>query len=79
MGTAVPRGTVPPHTEARGVAAVRGLFASWGWLVREQFKDDYGIDAHVEPVYVKDRPSGRLLGLQIKAGPSYFAKKKETS
>jgi hypothetical protein len=79
VSIAAPRGTVPPHTEAQGVAAVQGLFASWGWLVREQFKDDYGIDAHVEPVYVKDRPSGRLLGLQIKAGPSYFDKKKETS
>jgi hypothetical protein len=34
----------------QGVAAVQGLIASWGWLVREQFKDDYGIDAHVPPV-----------------------------
>jgi hypothetical protein len=42
-----------------------------GWLFREQFNDDYGIDAQVE-VVAGDRVLGRLLALQIKSGPSWF-------
>lgn len=43
-----------------------------GWLFREQPTEDFGIDAQVEVV---DGTSvrGRLLGLQIKSGESYFA------
>jgi hypothetical protein len=42
-----------------------------GWLFREQPTEDFGIDAHVEVV---DGTSvrGRLLGLQIKSGESFF-------
>ncbi|MGH3993617.1 MAG: DUF4365 domain-containing protein, partial [Pseudonocardiaceae bacterium] len=36
------------------------------WLFREQPKNDYAIDSHVEPV--DGEPSGRLLGLPIKSG-----------
>ncbi len=42
-----------------------------GWLFREQFNHDYGIDAQVE-VVAGDRVLGRLLALQIKSGPSWF-------
>lgn len=42
------------------------------WLFREQPKDDYGIDAHVEVVKQR-RVSGRLLALQIKSGHSWFS------
>ena len=53
------------------------LFEAWGWLFREQSIEDYGIDAHVEPMDGPEQPSRQLLALQIKAGGSYF--KEETS
>ena len=43
------------------------------WMFREQPVNDYGIDAQVEPF--SDGPTGRLLALQIKAGPAYFKEK----
>lgn len=46
-----------------------------GWIFREQAVNDYGIDAHLEPRDLSDNPSGRLVALQIKSGPSYFAEK----
>ena len=49
------------------------LFEAWGWLFREQPIEDYGIDAHVEPLDGLEQPSRQLLALQIKAGASYFA------
>jgi tetratricopeptide (TPR) repeat protein len=53
------------------------LFEVWGWLFREQPIEDYGIDAHVEPMDGPEQPSRQLLALQIKAGASYF--EEETS
>lgn len=41
------------------------------WQFRPQDVADVGIDAQIEPV-LEGRPSGRLLGLQIKAGRSWF-------
>jgi tetratricopeptide (TPR) repeat protein len=50
------------------------------WIFRNQPEDDMGIDAHVEPCLPvagsnRCNPTGRLLGLQIKAGPSWFAER----
>jgi len=42
-----------------------------GWIFREQTKADHGIDAHLEIVN-EGKPTGKLVGLQIKSGPSYF-------
>lgn len=42
-----------------------------GWIFREQYADDVGIDAHVEPVLDGD-PTGKLIALQIKSGESFF-------
>ncbi len=52
------------RTETRFESSSVGLF-------REQPTEDFGIDAHVEVV---DGTSlkGRLLGVQIKSGESYF-------
>ncbi len=41
------------------------------WLARPLPSADFGIDMHVETVD-GSRPTGRLIGVQIKAGPSYF-------
>jgi hypothetical protein len=42
-----------------------------GWKFREQHESDHGIDAQVETV-VAGQPTGRLIALQIKSGPSWF-------
>src|ERR1700733_13789412 len=67
-----PEGT-PPRTGRMGVSAASLLFEGWGWLFREQPIEDYGIDAHVEPVDGPERPARQLLALQIKTGASFFA------
>lgn len=60
------------HTERVGVAKVQlAIEGELGWIFREQFTSDVGIDAQVELV-IDGVVSGRLLALQIKAGPSYF-------
>jgi hypothetical protein len=58
----------------KGVAAVQQIVATdLRWLFREQPTDDYGIDAQME-VVEKGAATGRLIAVQIKAGPSYFQK-----
>ena len=58
-----------------GVSAASYEFSTWGWEFREQPVKDYGIDAHVEPFDGSNRPSGRLIALQLKSGGSYFREK----
>jgi tetratricopeptide (TPR) repeat protein len=43
-----------------------------GLVFREQDTSDFGVDAQAE-MKREGRPTGRLVGLQIKTGPSYFA------
>jgi hypothetical protein len=64
-----------PQTERLGIAALDYFFAQHGWLFREQPTQDYGIDAHAE-IVAEERPTGKLIAFQIKAGNSFF---KETS
>lgn len=45
----------------------------FGWIEREQPISDYGIDMHIE-IAINGNPTGQLFGLQIKTGPSYFAR-----
>jgi Domain of unknown function (DUF4365) len=65
----------PPSAQvgSLGVAVVRLVIErDLRWVFREQTTEDYGIDAHVE--IVEDNVvSGKLLGLQIKSGLSWFA------
>jgi hypothetical protein len=42
-----------------------------GWKFREQHESDVGVDALVE-IVERERATGRLLALQIKAGRSWF-------
>jgi hypothetical protein len=60
-------------TERHGIHAVGAAFTKLGWIFREQTTDDYGIDAQVE-IKEDGRPTGKLIALQIKSGPSYFRK-----
>jgi hypothetical protein len=61
-----------PKVERMGVAALDHEVSSWGWSYRNQEIEDYGIDGHIEPFDETDRPTGRLLAVQVKSGPSYF-------
>lgn len=65
-----------PKTDRLGVSALDHFFSKQGWLFREQPTHDYGIDAHVE-IVEEERPTGKLIALQIKSGISFF--KKETN
>ena len=44
-----------------------------GLIFREQGTSDFGVDAQAE-MKREGRPTGRLVGLQIKTGPAYFTK-----
>ncbi|MPT00927.1 MAG: DUF4365 domain-containing protein [Pseudomonas sp.] len=45
-------------------------------IFREQMIADMGIDAHLELVE-GGRPTGKLIGIQIKTGPGNFAVKND--
>lgn len=55
-----------------GVHTIGKIFSEdLGWIFRDQPVGDFGVDAHVE-VCKEDEPTGRLIGIQIKYGASYF-------
>jgi hypothetical protein len=58
-------------TERTGVMTVGLLSEQAGWAFREQPRPDRGIDAQLEG-RTNGLPDGRLIGLQIKSGPSHF-------
>ncbi|MFE2842547.1 DUF4365 domain-containing protein [Streptomyces scopuliridis] len=62
------------QVERAGVSWVEHLVTNdLGWLFREQETADVGIDAQVEVVDgATAEATGRLLGVQIKSGESYF-------
>lgn len=60
-----------------GVALAMGSFESLGFAFREQTNSDYGIDGHAELIE-SGQPTGRLLGIQIKSGHSYFSERTAT-
>jgi hypothetical protein len=60
------------QTERVGVDAVRLAFSRLGWFPREAERPDYGVDLFVETATDDRRPSGRLLGVQVKSGSSYI-------
>ena len=63
-----------PLTERRGVNAIEAVFLNdFKWIFREQAVSDFGIDAQAEVVEF-DKPTGKLMALQIKIGASYFRK-----
>lgn len=67
---------VGAHTDQTARIGVHGVatlvLGKLGWIFREQYESDHGIDAIIETA-VGGRPTGKLIALQIKAGPSYFA------
>lgn len=61
-------------TERLGVDAVARAVSGMGFIWREQPIVDFGIDGHIELVDEEKKPTGQLVGVQIKSGPSFFAK-----
>ncbi|MEV6066046.1 DUF4365 domain-containing protein [Nocardia sp. NPDC052001] len=59
------------HVERLGVYSVGCQITELGWVFREQSESDFGVDAHVE-IVVDGMPTGQLIALQIKSGPTYF-------
>ena len=63
--------------ERIGVHKVALIFLEdFGWIEREQTVSDVGIDMQVE-IVDNGMPTGQLIALQIKSGPSYFNEKKD--
>lgn len=60
-----------------GVSKLESYFSLHGWLFREQFSHDYGIDAQVE-IVSEGKPTGDLIAIQIKSGSSYFSEETDT-
>lgn len=63
--------------DSLGVSKLASYFFLHGWLFREQFSHDYGIDAQVE-IVSEGKPTGNLIAIQIKSGPSYFTEETDT-
>lgn len=57
-----------------GVHKCAEIFENIGFVFREQPIEDYGIDAIIE-LRGEDYLTGKLIGIQIKSGDSYFEKK----
>lgn len=60
-----------PNIDRLGVYAVAQFFDTYGWIFREQFVYDFGVDAQVE-IKNDERATGDLISIQIKSGHSYF-------
>lgn len=58
-----------------GVNAVERAVLEIGWLFRELPTSDFGIDGQIEIVDDSGNPTGRLIAVQIKSGPSYLKEK----
>lgn len=54
-----------------GMLLVNTVVEELHWIFRDQPKEDYGIDAHIE-VVDEGVVTGRLIGLQVKCGSSFF-------
>lgn len=64
------------QTERMGVAVVNLIFEKMGFVFREQPVEDYGIDAIIEERSADNKPTGKLIGVQIKSGTSFFSETK---
>lgn len=72
----MPQKSKSQQTGDIGVSRV-GLIVreTMGWEFREQ-GSDFGIDAHIEMIDAGE-VTGKLIGVQIKSGPSFFKKQEE--
>ena len=59
------------ETDRIGVSICQETFSRLGFIFREQTVLDYGVDAIIEQK-TDEYASGKLIGVQIKSGDSYF-------
>lgn len=62
--------------ERQGVHLTSLRLEQVGFAMREQHTSDYGIDAVAEFIE-REKATGRLLGIQVKAGSSYFVEQND--
>ena len=62
--------------ERQGVGLAMTAFEKIDFAFREQHESDYGVDAHIELIE-NEKPTGQLLGVQLKTGQSYLSEKIE--
>lgn len=60
--------------ERQGVGHAMTAFEKIDFAFREQHESDYGVDAHIELIE-DERPTGQLLGVQLKTGESYLSER----
>lgn len=66
-------------TERIGVNAVERIVTKeLEWIWREQPVADFGVDGQIEVVDHDGAPTGFLLAVQVKSGPSFFRGTRET-
>ncbi len=56
--------------EQLGMNAIEKIFLEMDWIKRPQSESDMGVDLIVEEA-IDGKPTGRLIGIQVKAGQSY--------
>jgi hypothetical protein len=64
--------------KASGIAAVQGYAAMKGQIWRETGTGDVGIDGQLEFVTPAGFATGRIIAVQVKAGPSFFQTQSES-
>src|SRR5687767_4347259 len=73
----MPRVSKSDVTGAIGVTIVQLIVERLGWIFRREDHRDKGLDALVE-VVLDGEPTGLVLGVQIKTGPSWFSETTQT-
>lgn len=68
----VPKFEDTEATGREGVHAVGLALSKMKWVFREQPTPDTGIDGQIETRDQENHATGRLIGCQIKSGPSFF-------
>lgn len=69
----LPKAGTPYAQERLGIAAVQSYAASRQQIWRETGTGDVGVDGNLEYVNTNGFATGRIVALQVKSGPSYFA------
>lgn len=59
----------------KGIHEVGLAISRMKWIFRDQPVSDTGIDGHIETCDQNERATGKLIGCQIKSGPSYFGER----
>lgn len=59
-------------TGRAGIHEVGRAISRMRWIFRDQPISDTGIDGLIEPCDLSHNATGKLIGCQVKSGPSYF-------